>query len=385
MRKRQIYNLHDFRALAKRKLPRCLFAYINNGAEDETSLRWNRDAFERYEFVPKVLVDVSKRSQLIELFGEQYASPVGISPVGLGALYSFDGDIRLASVAQERNVPYVLSGASLTRLERVAEHAPGSWFQAYLPGDREEIQRLLGRVSAAGITKLVITVDIPVSVNPDSYARFGFSAPLRPSFDLFWQGVSRPGWVLGTFGRSLLTHGMPHLENWRADRGNPVLSSSIQKDVKNRDNFTWDHIRVAREFWDGILIIKGVMSAEDAIRARDVGADGVIVSNHGGRQADGVAASLDVLEEVANAVPNLVVMMDGGIRRGSDVLKALGLGARCVFAGRPFNFALAAGGKDGVNTAISLLQEEISRTMAHIGIAHPYEISNARIIRRRPA
>ncbi|WP_082406198.1 alpha-hydroxy acid oxidase [Achromobacter xylosoxidans] len=379
---RQIYNLHDFRSLARKKLPKSLFAYINNGAEDEASLRWNRDAFERHEFLPKVLVDVSKRAQSIQLFGEQYASPFGISPVGLGALYSFDGDVCLASAAHEKNVPYVLSGASLTRLERVAERAPRTWFQAYLPGDEREIRRLLQRVSSAGIKKLVITVDIPVSVSPDRYARFGFSSPLRPSFDLVWQGLSRPGWTIGTFGRSLISHGMPHLENWRADRGNPVLSASLQKDVKNRDNFTWEHIRIAREHWTDTLVIKGVMSAEDAVRAQDVGADGVIVSNHGGRQADGVAASLDVLEEVVNAVPDLVVMMDGGIRRGSDVLKALGLGARCVFAGRPFNFALAAGGKAGVDRAIELLQEEVDRNMAHIGINHPYEISQGRIRRR---
>lgn len=382
MRHRQIYNLHDFQALARRKLPRSLFAYINNGAEDEASLRWNRQAFEQYEFMPRMLVDVSGRSQAIELFGETYASPFGISPVGLGALYSFDGDVRLACAARQANVPYVLSGASLTRLERVAEHAPGMWFQAYLPGDREEIRRLLRRVAAAGIKKLVITVDIPVSVSPDRYARFGFSSPLRPSLDLLWQGLSRPAWTIGTFGRSLLSHGMPHLENWRAARGNPVLSASLQKDVKNRDNFTWDHIRIAREHWDGVLIVKGLMCAQDAVRARDVGADGLIVSNHGGRQADGVAASLDVLKDVVDAVPGLAVMMDGGIRRGSDVLKALGLGARCVFAGRPFNFALAAGGREGVDTALALLQEEIDRNMAHIGINHPYEISDGRVRRR---
>lgn len=382
MRHPQIYNLHDFQGLARRKLPKSLYAYISNGAEDEASMRWNREAFERFEFLPRMLVDVSRRSQAIELFGEPYASPFGISPVGLGALYSFDGDVRLASAARDRNVPYVLSGASLTRLERVAEHAPGMWFQAYLPGDRQEIRRLLDRASAAGIKKLVITVDIPVSVNPDRYARYGFSSPLRPSVDLFWQGVTRPGWTLGTFARSLLSHGMPHLENWRADRGNPVLSRTLQKDVKNRDNFTWEHIRIAREYWKDTLIVKGVMCAQDAVLAREVGADGVIVSNHGGRQADGVAASLDALEDVVKAVPDLVVMMDGGIRRGSDVLKALGLGARCVFAGRPFNFALAADGTEGVHRAISLLREEIDRTMAHIGITHPYEAAGGRIRRR---
>jgi L-lactate dehydrogenase (cytochrome) len=382
MREQQIYNLHDFQLLAKKKLPQSLFAYINNGAEEETSLRWNREEFEKYEIIPRMLVDVSNRSQDIELFGVRYDSPFGISPVGLGALYSYDGDVQLATAAHARNVPYILSGASLTRLERVAEASPNIWFQAYLPGDPQEVKRLLQRAASAGIRHLVITVDIPVSVSPDRYARYGFSSPLRPSLNLLWQGITHLSWTIGTFGRSLITNGMPHLENWRADRGNPVLSSSVQKDVKNRDNFTWEHIRIARENWDGKLIIKGVMCAEDAVQARVVGADGVIVSNHGGRQADGVAAPLSVLEEVVNAIPDLVVMMDGGVRRGSDVLKALALGARCVFAGRPFNFALAAGGRQGVDIAIKLLQEEIKRNMAHLGICHPYETSLGRIRKR---
>ena len=360
-----------------------MFAYINNGAEDELSLRWNRAAFEDYEFIPRMLVDVSARTQDVELFGHHYASPFGISPVGLGAMYHFDGDMALAGAAHLHNVPYVLSGASLTRLEKVAAASPHIWFQAYLPGDPGEVERLLDRVAAAGISNLVITVDLPVSVSPDRYARFGFSSPLRPSIDMLWLGLAHPRWTIGTFLRTLAVHGMPHLENWRADRGNPVLSSTAQKDVKNRDNFTWEHIRVARAHWKGRLIIKGIMCGADAVNARDAGADGVIVSNHGGRQADGVAAPLSVLAEVVEAAPGLVVMMDGGIRRGSDVLKALALGARCVFAGRPFNFALAAAGRPGVEMALRLLREELHRNMALLGLSHPYEIRNARM-RKRP-
>ena len=380
---RGVYNLNDFRGLAQRRLPKAIFAYINNGAEDEVSMRWNREAFEGYELLPKMLVDVSERHQSIELFGTKYASPFGISPVGFGALYHFDGDVKLALAASSKKIPYVLSGASLTRLERVAEYAPDMWFQAYLPGDEVEIRRLLERVSYAGIKNLIITVDIPLSVNPDRYARFGFSSPLRPSVDLFWQGLTHPGWSIGTFGRSLLSHGMPHLENWRADRGNPVLSASVQKNNSNRDNFTWDHIKFARKHWAGNLIIKGILSAEDAIAAQNIGADGIIVSNHGGRQADGVVAPLKVLDEIVNSVPKTIVMMDGGVRRGTDVLKAIGLGAKCVFAGRPFNFALAAAGEEGVIKAISLLQEEIDRNMAHLGILNPSQMLEGRLRKRR--
>ncbi|WP_315123372.1 alpha-hydroxy acid oxidase [Comamonas antarctica] len=379
---KNIYNLEDFRGLARQRLPASMYAYIANGAEDELSLRWNRAAFEDYEFIPRMLVDVSARTQHIELFGQRYASPFGIAPVGLGAMYHFDGDVALARAAHAHGIPYVLSGASLTRLEKVAAAAPGIWFQAYLPGDPREVQRLLDRAAAAGITNLVITVDIPVSVSPDRYARFGFSSPLRPSLDMLWQGITHPRWTIGTFLRTLAQHGMPHLENWRADRGNPVLSSTLQKDVRNRDNFTWDHIRVARSHWQGRLIIKGIMCGADAVQAREAGADGIIVSNHGGRQADSVATPLSVLAEVVDAAPGLVVMMDGGIRRGADVLKALALGARCVFAGRPFNLALAAAGQPGVETAIALLRDELQRNLALLGLNHPYEIGPTRLRRR---
>lgn len=383
MTTQKIYSLDDFRGLAKKRLPASMFAYINNGAEDEVSLRWNRQAYEDYELIPHMLVDVSSRNQHIELFGESYDSPFGISPVGLGALYNFNGDVALATAAHARNVPYILSGASLTRMERVTESAPKAWFQAYLPGDPLEVGRLLQRAASAGITNLVITVDVPVSVNPDRYARFGFSSPLRPSLDLLWQGVTHPHWTLATFIRTLAVNGMPHLENWRADRGSPIMSSSAQRDVKNRDRFTWDHIRLAREQWRGKLILKGIMSVSDAVQCRSVGVDGIIVSNHGGRQADGVAAPLSVLGDIVKSVPELVVMMDGGIRRGSDVLKAVALGARCVFAGRPFNFALAAGGRAGVESAIEILQEEIHRNMALLGLRHPYELGDTQL-RLRP-
>lgn len=375
MRLSQVYNLHDFELLARKALPRAMFSYIRNGAEDEVSLCRNRSAFDRYAFIPRLLNDVSKRHQKIDLFGHEYDSPFGISPVGLGAMYSYRGDMALAKAASDLNVPYVLSGASLTRMETIAEVNPHAWFQAYLPGSHDEIRRLLNRAEVAGFKQLVLTVDMPVSVNPDRYVRNGFSSPLRPSVDLILQGLTHPRWLFGSFLRTLLIQGMPHLENWRADRGNPVLSRSVQKDIKHRDNFSWGHVRAAREFWKGNLIVKGVMSSADALTCQHLGIDGIVVSNHGGRQVDGSAAPLSVLPDIVAAAPDLVVMMDSGIRRGSDVLKALALGARCVFTGRPFNYALAAGGAKGVLHAIELLREEVHRNMALLGINHPYEMS----------
>lgn len=372
----RIFNLLDFEPAARRALPRAMFSYIQNGAEDEVTLQRNRSAFDRYAFVPRMLNDVSGRHQKIELFGVSYDSPFGISPVGLGAMYAYQGDLALAGAAKALNIPYVLSGASLTRLEDVARVNPDAWFQAYLPGEREEVRRLLERAANAGYQRLVITVDVPVSVSPDRYIRNGFSSPLRPTPALAWQGVSRPGWLAGTFLRTLGAQGVPRLQNWRADGGHPILSRHIQQNLKNRDSFTWEHIEQARALWKGHLIIKGVLSAADARRCAALGVDGIVVSNHGGRQVDGSIPSLTALPEVVAAAPGLTIMMDSGIRRGSDVLKAIGLGAKCVFAGRPFNYAVACGGTDGVKHAISLLRLEVSRNMALLGINHPYEIDD---------
>lgn len=237
-----------------------------------------------------------------------------------------------------------MSGASLIRMEEVAAAAPGTWFQAYMPGDEKRIVELLDRIKAAGFRTLVVTVDLPVQVNPERYAKNGFSTPLRPSMRLAFDGISHPRWLMGTFLRTLARHGMPHFENWRAERGAPILSSSVKRDMVARDHLCWDHFKMVRKCWDGPLVIKGVMRREDAEMAARCGADGIIVSNHGGRQLDGAVSPLDVLPEIADAVPGATVMMDSGIRRGTDVMKALSQGARCVFNGRSFNFAATVGG-----------------------------------------
>ncbi|MEJ2804463.1 alpha-hydroxy acid oxidase [Comamonadaceae bacterium PP-2] len=364
----RVHALRDFEPLARKRLPRQLYSYIHNGADDERSLAGNRSAFDDYSLVPRMLTGVSGRSQAIELFGQTYASPFGISPVGLGAMYAYRGDLVLTGQARAAGIPAVLSGSSLIPMETVAQAAPGTWFQAYMPGDPARVEALLARIERAGFGTLVLTVDLPVMVNPENYLRNGFSTPLRPSLRLAWDGLSRPRWLLGTFGRTLLRHGMPHFENWRAERGAPIVSATVQRDFLARDHLDWSHFRLIRQAWKGPLIVKGLMRWQDAQIARDAGVDGIVVSNHGGRQIDGAVAPLRVLPEICRAVPELPVMMDGGVRRGSDVLKALSLGARCVFAGRPFNYAAAVAGEAGVAHAIRILRDEIDRNMALMGI-----------------
>ncbi len=370
----RILSLNDFEDAARRKLPRPLFGYIAGAAEDNQSLDDNRAAFDAYRFLPRVLVDVSQRSRQTVLFGKTYASPFGIAPVGISALSAYRGDIILAQAGQAANIPAIMSGSSLIPMEEVAAAAPATWFQAYLPADQGRIDGLVDRISRAGFETLVITVDIPVWANRENNIRAGFTTPLRPSLRLAWDGMIRPRWLLGTFARTLLSFGMPHFENSFATRGAPIVSRDAIRDTTGRDHLNWENIAHIRKKWSGPLVLKGILHPADAERARRLGADGIIVSNHGGRQLDGAASALRVLPRIIDTVGNLPVMMDGGIRRGSDVLKALALGAKAVFAGRPFMYAAAAEGRAGVDRAIQLLGDEIDRNMAMLGITRLSEL-----------
>jgi len=374
-RLRHLLSLDDFEKAAAKHLPRPVFGYMVAAAETRHSLRSNREAYARYSFVPRVLVDVSQRSQAVTLFGHSYASPFGLAPLGLSALSAYRGDLVLARAAAEANVPMIMSGSSLIPLEQVAAQSPDVWFQAYLPGDEQNIMALIERVAKAGFRTLVLTVDTQVPPNSENTVRMGFSAPLRPSLRLAWDGLVRPRWLFGTFLRTLLLHGMPHFENNYATRGAPILSASVLRDFSDRGHLNWRHFSLIRQLWKGRLVIKGVLSVQDARIARDAGADGIIVSNHGGRQLDGAVAPLKVLPGIAEACSDIPVMLDGGVRRGTDVLKAVALGARMVFVGRPFGYAAAIGGQAGVRHAIDLLAREVSRDMAMLGIRELDELN----------
>jgi L-lactate dehydrogenase (cytochrome) len=363
-----VLSLDDFEPLARRHLPRPVFGYVAGAAETNASLDDNRDAFGEWRFVPRVLRDVSGRDQRVDLFGVEYASPFGIAPMGLAALTAFDGDRVLARAAAKAGIPFILSATSLTPMEKVIAAAPGSWFQAYLPGEDARIAALLDRVEAAGFGTLVVTVDLPVAGNRENNIRAGFSTPLRPSFRLMWDGMVRPRWLVGTAMRTLLTKGMPHFENSFAERGAPLLSPKVDRDFSNRALFSWDHIERIRSRWKGKLVLKGILNPEDAALASRTGVDGLIVSNHGGRQLDCAVSALRVLPAIVREAGAMTVMMDGGVRRGTDVLKALALGARCVFVGRPFNYAASIGGEEGVLHGIRLLSSEVDRNLAMLGV-----------------
>jgi L-lactate dehydrogenase (cytochrome) len=381
-RLRKILSLDDFEGAARCHLPRPIFGYVSGGAETNASFRDNRAAFDELKFVPRVLLDVSGRSQTTTLFGETYSAPFGIAPMGMSALSAYRGDLVLARAAAEANIPMVMSGSSLIPLEEVAQEAPGAWFQAYLPGEPPLITALLERVARAGFRTLVLTVDTAVLANRENNIRNGFSTPLKPSLRLAWDGITRPNWLVNTALRTVLRHGMPHFENSYATRGAPIISRTILRDFSLRDHLNWKHVDLIRAAWKGRFVLKGIMAVEDARRAREAGAEGIIVSNHGGRQLDGTASALRVLPDIVAEADGLTVMLDGGVRRGSDVLKAIALGADFVFVGRPFLYAAAIGGAPGVLHAINILSEEVNRNMALLGITSLREMGPERLYGR---
>jgi len=365
-RLRRILALDDFEDAARRVIPRPIFGYVTGGTETNASLRANRAVWDEIAFVPRMLIDTATRTHRTTLFGRTYDAPFGIAPMGGTSMAAYQGDLVLARAAAEANVPMILSGASLTPLERVRQAGATAWFQAYLPGDATPITQLVERTARAGYDTFVLTVDVQVAANRENNVRSGFHVPLRPNLRLAWDCSVRPRWLFGMLLRTLWRHGMPHFENM--GRRVPLISRTEERERGLRDKLSWQHLELIRRLWKGRLVLKGILDREDARIARESGVDGIIVSNHGGRQLDGAVAPLRVLPGIAAQAGGMTVMMDGGVRRGTDVLKALALGAQFVFVARPFLFAAAIAGEAGVHHAIALLRSEIDRDMALIGI-----------------
>jgi L-lactate dehydrogenase (cytochrome) len=367
-RLRRIFCLDDFETAARRFLPRPLFGYVAGATENNVTLTDNRAVFDEIGLMPRVLVDVSARTQETTLFGRRYAAPFGIAPMGIAALMGYRGDLALARAAARANIVNVMSGSSLIRLEEVVATAPESWFQIYVPNESPRVAALVDRIAAAGYETLVVTVDSSVVPNRENNVRAGFKTPLEPNLSLLWQGMTHPFWVFEVFLRTLIQHGIPCFENNQAEKGAPIISRTVARDFSGRERFDWAELDRVRERWRGTLVLKGILNPEDARRAREHGADGIIVSNHGGRQLDGVPSPMRVLAAVKAAAGDMPVMIDSGFRRGTDILKALALGADYVFIGRPFNYAAAIAGEAGVDHAIALMMAELRADMGLIGI-----------------
>ncbi|GBQ82107.1 L-lactate dehydrogenase [Gluconacetobacter johannae DSM 13595] len=372
-------NLDDFEAAARHRLPRAIYGYASGGAADGGAVRDNRAAFGRWHFVTRILRDVASRTPARTLFGHRYDVPFGIAPMGAAAVAAFDADMRMARAARAANLPFVLSANSITPMEAVAAVNPGIWFAAYLPPAPVHIDGMLARVAAAGIRVLVVTVDVPAGSNREAERRNGYTMPLRPNARLVADGLAHPRWLLGTAARTLARQGVPVISNIRP-RGGPGLFSRQVSFIGGDGAFTWDHVRQIRRSWQGTLVLKGVLSPADARLARQHGADGIVVSNHGGRQLDGVASPMDMLGAVRDASGDMAVLVDSGFRRGGDILKALALGADFVLIGRPFLYAAALAGEAGVRHAAGLLRREVDLDMAQLGLATLADIGPACLI-----
>jgi len=365
---RDILSLEDLEDAARKHLPRPIFGYISGAVETNASLRGNRDAFQELHFLPRVLVNTRGRTQKTTLLGRTYDLPFGFPPMGGTSLAAYEGDTVLARTAAALNMPMIQSGASLTTLERVKAVGSTAWFQAYLPGDPSIITPLVERAQRAGFETLVLTVDVQVASNRENNFRSGYSSPLKPSLRLAWDGMIRPRWLFGTFLRTIKNHGMPHLENMGFDRI-PILSGSTERPRLARDGLNWEHVELMRRLWKGKFVLKGVLAPADVRIARESSVDELMISNHGGRQLDGTVAPVRMLPAVKAEAGDMAIMMDSGIRRGTDVLKALALGADFVFIGRPFLYAASIAGEPGVRHCVKLMREEIDRDMAMLGIS----------------
>jgi L-lactate dehydrogenase (cytochrome) len=379
-------NHREFRAAARRRLPKGVFEYIDRGSEDETGLALAREAWERHRLVPSVLVDVSERSLTIDLFGRPAASPIVVAPTALAGLVWHDGEVALARAAAAAGVPFCVATQSSTPIERIATSGARLWLQLYVWRDRALTYRFLERARAAGAEALLLTVDTVVPPNREYNVHNGFGVPLRPSFAVLRDVSVRPRWLLSVLLRQLLTAGIPTYAHYPAGFRTRIGRIAVADAVRLDDRVDWNDVRELRRRWPGPLILKGILSRADALKAVEAGCDGIVVSSHGARNLDSAIAAADALAPIADAVAGrLTVLADSGIRRGSDVVKALALGAKAVLVGRLPLFGVAADGERGAKAALDMLAEELSRTMAFIGRTRIADIDRSLLAGAPPA
>ncbi len=372
---KSVHNLHDLREQARRRLPRGVFEYIDRGAEDEVALRRNRLAFENIRVRPKVLRDVTGRSAAVDLLGKPSAMPVAVAPTGSAGLVWYQGELELARAAAAIGVPFTLATNAMTSMETIAAQAGGRlWFQLNMFADRRVSHAMVQRAAALGFEALVLTVDCSVVPNREYNARNGFTVPFSLSPRSTVDMLLHPRWLLSVMGRYYLGSGMPKFENHPPEMRTTITGFSSSRSASRCEDLSWDDVRSLRELWKGQLILKGILRADDAVQAADMGADAIVVSNHGARCVDSAMAPIDALPAIVAALNGRMrILLDGGIRRGSDVLKATALGADGVMLGRPTLFGTALGGSEGAAHALTILRTEIERELGLCGCKHVSE------------
>jgi (S)-mandelate dehydrogenase len=360
-------NIEDLRVMAKRRLPRAIFDFFDGGAEDETTLRDNRAAFERVRLLPKVLVNVAQVDTQVEIFGKPSSLPMAIAPTGGISAGRFGAELMLARAAKAAGIPFTMATPSAFSIERVAQEVGGRlWYQLYCVRNIEFRNKLVARAKDAGFEAILVTVDLAVSGKRERDPRNGFRTPYNPNWRNSRDVLFKPAWLL-----EIARHGLPGMANFEGYQFTTPKGTDIATAVGQEmdPSLDWEAIKRLRGLWPGKLLLKGVERPDDAERAAAIGCDGVVVSNHGGRQLDGAAATLEALPDVARAVASrMTVLLDGGVRRGIDILKARALGAHGVLTGRATLFGAMAGGEAGAQRALEILASELERAMRLCGV-----------------
>ena len=370
-------NIADLREGARKRLPKGVFEFFERGSEDEVSLNENRAAFRRIKLRNKALVDVSTRHTRTELFGKPMAMPLALAPTGAAGLTWYEGELEVARAAARFGVPFTLATPSLTSIERIATVENGrNWFQLYMWRERDLSHALVKRAQDAGFEALILTTDTAVSPIREYNKRNGFSSPFHFNPRIVMDVAMHPRWLIEVMLPYLRTVGMPRPVLFpQGAQGRAAGAAGSSARTMQGDNLTWDDLARLREMWKGPLMIKGVHLPEDAAKAVALGVDAVILSNHGGRNLDGAVSPIEILPEIVAEVGGKTdIIIDSGIRRGSDVLKALALGAKAVLSGRCALYGASVAGAAGVEHALTLLRKELDTSMGFTGCRTVAEI-----------
>lgn len=370
------YNIADLREKARRRLPLGIWEYAERGTEDECGMARNRAALDAVTFRPRVLRGVHRVDTRANLLGHDSAFPLAVAPTGAAGLLWYQGDLALARAAARAGVPFTISSASTMDIEQIAQAGGRLWFQLYLWEDRELSLAVVDRARAAGCDVLFVTLDLPVTPNREYIQRNGFGTPFKLNARNTLDVLTHPRWLLGTMGRYQVTGGIPTQANLPDRLRAKITKGAPPGALFKQDDLDWDGLMAIRDRWPGKLLLKGVLHPEDARLALAAGVDGVVVSNHGGRAFDGSIATIEALPGIVEAVGGrMAVLLDSGIRRGSDIARALALGADGVLAGRAPLYGLAAAGEAGVSRALELLRSEFARSMAMLGARSVAELN----------
>ena len=372
--------VEDLRKAMQRRVPRMFYDYCESGSWTESTFHANEADLQAIKFRQRVAIDVSERSTAMTMLGQDVTMPVALAPTGLTGMQHADGEILAAQAAEAFGVPFTLSTMSICSIEDVAENTSKPfWFQLYVMRDRDFIRRLVERAKAANCSALMITLDLQIMGQRHKDVRNGLSAPPKLTLRNMANLATKPSWCLGMLGtrrrefRNIVGHvdgveDMSSLADWTVNQFDPRLS--------------WDDVAEIRRMWDGKVILKGILDAEDAKQALNVGADAIVVSNHGGRQLDGATSSIKALPAIVDAVGDKCeIWMDGGIRTGQDVLRAVALGAKGTLIGRAFLYGLGAGGRAGVTRVLEILHKEMDLTMALCGRSNLSEVDETILLK----